>query len=63
MPTYTYECEIHKEFEEMHSINDELQECPQCKAEGLPVLKPKRLISKGSNFILVGSGWAKDNYR
>lgn len=62
MPTYLYECEVHGEFEEIHSITQELEECPQCKEEGLPVVKPKRLIARGTNFILVGSGWAKDNY-
>jgi putative FmdB family regulatory protein len=62
MPTYTYECETHGEFEEMHSINEELEECPQCKAAGLPTHKPKRLISMGTGFILLGNGWAKDNY-
>jgi putative FmdB family regulatory protein len=61
MPTYTYQCEVHGEFETSHSIKEELEECPQCQAEGLPVNKPKRLISLTS-FILVGSGWAKDNY-
>lgn len=62
MPTYTYECEVHGEFEESHSIKVELEECPKCKAEGLPAHKPKRLISGGTGFILVGGGWAKDNY-
>jgi putative FmdB family regulatory protein len=62
MPTYLYECEVHGEFEESHSINTELEECPKCKVEGLPAHKPKRLISAGTGFILVGSGWAKDNY-
>jgi putative FmdB family regulatory protein len=62
MPTYTYECPIHGEFEEMHSINEELEECPQCKKEGLSSYKPKRLISMGTGFILLGTGWAKDRY-
>jgi len=62
MPTYLYECEAHGEFEESHSITEELQECPKCKEEGLPANKPKRLISKGTGFILIGGGWAKDNY-
>lgn len=62
MPTYTYHCEVHGEFEEMHSINDQLEECPKCKEEGLEAKKPTRLISSGSTFILTGGGWAKDNY-
>lgn len=63
MPTYLYYCEeCKKEFEEMHSINEELQECPKCKEEGFPANKPKKLISGGTGFILVGGGWARDNY-
>jgi putative FmdB family regulatory protein len=63
MPTYTYRCEVHGEFEEMHSITEQLEECPKCKEEGAE--EPKkvvRLISSGTGFILTGSGWAKDNY-
>jgi len=61
MPTYLYFCPVHKEFEEMHSINEELTECPKCKEESLPIQTVKKLISK-TNFVLVGSGWGKDNY-
>jgi putative FmdB family regulatory protein len=62
MTQYLYHCEeCSKEFEEMHSIKDELQECPFCKEKGLEPKKPKRLIS-GTNFILSGGGWAKDRY-
>jgi hypothetical protein len=44
MPDYDYECSIHGEFEETHSINIKLEFCPKCKEEGKkhPV---KRLIS------------------
>lgn len=62
MPTYDYLCEIHGEFEETHSILEELLECPNCKKNNLKSKKPIRLISK-SNFILIGSGWSKDNYK
>ena len=62
MPTYTYKCEVHGEFEEMHSIKDQLEECPKCKAEGNPGQKVTRLITGGGGFILQGSGWARDNY-
>lgn len=62
MPTYNYQCEVHGEFETSHSIKEELEECPKCKEEGLSTGKPKRLISMGTGFILVGGGWAKDNY-
>jgi len=63
MPTYLYFCEeCQKEFEENHSINQELQECPECKLAGRPGKKPQRLIAGGSGFILNGGGWAKDRY-
>lgn len=62
MPTYTYQCPIHQQFEVEHSIKDQLLECPKCQEEGLTVQPIVRLISAGSSFILNGSGWAKDNY-
>ncbi len=63
MPTYLYECPVHGEFEHQHSVKEELECCPQCQAENPPVhQKVKRLIASGTNFILTGSGWAKDNY-
>jgi putative FmdB family regulatory protein len=63
MPTYLYCCDTCKrEFEEFHSINDKLEECPKCKADGLPSQPVTRLISSGTTFILSGSGWARDNY-
>lgn len=63
MPTYLYECPIHGEFEEQHSINDKLETCPHCVEEGrLTPRKVKRLIAGGTTFVLSGSGWARDNY-
>ena len=71
MPTYLYECPVHGEFEHQHSIKEELEYCPKCEeeAEGDLTLagrrtfqKVKRVIASGTNFILNGSGWAKDNY-
>ena len=63
MPTYLYECPDHGEFEQQHSINEELEFCPICQAANRPEPhKVKRLIAGGSGFILNGSGWAKDNY-
>jgi predicted nucleic acid-binding Zn ribbon protein len=36
MPTYTYFCEVHKEFEIQQSIKDPpLEECPQCSKAGI----------------------------
>lgn len=62
MPSYLYHCEVHGEFEEVHSINDKLEECPKCKEEGKPVQKVTRLISGGGSFILSGRGWASSGY-
>lgn len=62
MPVYIYYCEVHKEFEETHSINTQLKECPKCKAEGLEPQKVTRLIAAGTGFILNGGGWAKEGY-
>ena len=62
MPTYLYECEMHGEFEAMHSISEQLTVCPKCKENGLTNKSLKRLIASGSTFILQGGGWAKDNY-
>lgn len=61
MPAYLYTCPIHNEFEEIHSIKDKLEHCPQCKENGIqtPVI---RLIAGTSCVILNGSCWSKDNY-
>lgn len=62
MPTYLYYCEeCKKEFEEIHSITIELQECPKCKEFGKEPTRPKRLIT-ATNFILAGGGWANNGY-
>ena len=62
MPTYTYRCEVHGEFDAEHSIKEKLKECPKCKEERLAPQEVVRLIAGGTNFMLTGSCWAKDNY-
>jgi putative FmdB family regulatory protein len=62
MPTYTYRCEIHGEFEQEHSIKERLEECTKCKEAGLKPKKVVRLISSGGSFILTGGGWAREGY-
>lgn len=65
MPTYTYRCPEHGEFEFMHSIKEQLDTCPLCLEDSKHSNSPckvERLISGGGTFILNGSGWAKDNY-
>ena len=73
MPTYLYECPVHGEFEYQHSINEQLEDCPQCQASQaaqddkaeirIKVCKVKRLISGGTGFILNGGGWASEGYK
>lgn len=63
MPTYLYFCEkCDCEFEEQHSITQNLEECPKCKEAGLENHKPKKLIAGGTQFVLNGSGWASSGY-
>ena len=62
MPTYSYSCEKHGEFEAEHSITTQLEECPQCKEEGSKSSPLKRLISGGTGFVLAGGGWAREGY-
>lgn len=63
MPTYLYECPNCGEFEHQHSINEELENCPLCEQKNKDnPSKVKRLIAGGTQFILNGSGWAKDSY-
>jgi putative FmdB family regulatory protein len=58
MARYDYKCHNCGEFEAEHSVNDVLTKCPKCQSEEI-----KRLISKGTNFILLGDSWAKTNYK
>src|SRR5271170_4048401 len=56
MPTYLYECQTHGEFEEFHSINTKLEECPKCKEENLPLKGFRRLITGSSKGVVILSG-------
>ena len=63
MPTYLYYCEkCDLEFEENHSINQDLQQCPKCVEAGIESDKPKKLIAGGTQFVLNGGGWASSGY-
>jgi predicted nucleic acid-binding Zn ribbon protein len=53
MPTYLYECSVHGEFEEEHSIKITLEDCPKCQVENLTPQKLKPLISGGSGRGIV----------
>jgi putative FmdB family regulatory protein len=56
MPTYLYYCDIHGEFEEMHSVTTELTICPKCIEEKIdPPKSIKKLINcfnQGGNVLL-----------
>lgn len=57
--TYEYTCTNCKHNWEVEQkiTEDSLKDCPACGNK-----TAKRLISQ-SSFILVGGGWAADNYR
>ncbi len=59
MPTYEYACtSCAHEWETEQSIReDALKGCPRCHAE-----TARRQISRGTGFILKGSGWYADLY-
>jgi len=57
MPTYLYECSAHGEFEEYHSINHLIEDCPKCQAEGKEVIqKVKRLICGTAKGVVELTG-------
>lgn len=59
MPRYTYECSGCADKQEVTASFDELDEkSPVCEYCGM---KMDRVIS-ATNFILNGSGWARDGY-
>lgn len=64
MPTYTYECPVHKEFDVEHSVHTKLEICPKCQEENLVPQKVTRLIAGGTSFVLQGGGvgWYKEGY-
>lgn len=69
MPTYTYKCPTHGEFEVEQKINDEkIERCPRIMGDRLTLGRPcgspvERLISPGTSFVLKGQGWARDGYK
>jgi putative FmdB family regulatory protein len=59
MPTYEYACtSCNHEWEAEQSIKEApLTDCPSCKSA-----TARRQISRGTGFILKGSGWYSDLY-
>lgn len=71
MPTYTYKCPVHGEFDVEQKITDtKLERCTRLVGLGPGIRGVRhcgealeRLISGGTGFHLKGSGWAKDGYK
>lgn len=64
MPTYLYQCPNCKrtlEISRQVRDRDYVATCEECLPEKYGRFKMKRIIAK-TNFILKGSGWAKDGY-
>lgn len=51
MPTYLYECPVHGEFEEFHSMTIKLEHCPTCEKENV-TSEVKRLICGTSKGVV-----------
>lgn len=58
--TYSYECASCGETlsAEQRITDAPLEDCPRCERPAL-----RRLITRASDFILRGDGWAKDGYK
>lgn len=53
MPTYRYQCEdCNYIFEEFHSINKEIKECPKCYSGVKKVIGAPGVIFKGTGFYI-----------
>lgn len=64
MPFYDYKCsKCSKEYEVFYTSQsavareEKAEKCPQCGST-----RKKKLVSKGTDFILKGPGWARDRY-
>lgn len=54
MPTYLYECPVHGEFEEEHSVKIKLEKCTKCKSDKLkPIQKIKRLLYPSAGKVTL----------
>lgn len=61
MPTYEYKCDkCNNIFEIFQNINAEpMEKCPDNSCDG----EITKLISKGSGFVLKGSGFYQTDYK
>ena len=62
MPTYEYKCDnCGHSFEEFHSVNDNVESCPECGEKVRRVFHPVGIIFKGSGFYKTDTRNASDN--
>jgi putative FmdB family regulatory protein len=52
MPTYLYECPVHGEFEEYHSMSTKLEHCPHCKTDNVEQAVKRLICSGGSKGVV-----------
>lgn len=64
MPIYSYKCRKCKaEFDVLYKTHSAVKEeepkekCPKCDS-----VKKEKLVSKGTGFVLNGTGWHKKHY-
>lgn len=64
MPIYDYECKKCKNQFDVHYSSfsavkelEPVEKCPHCGSK-----RKTKIVSKGTSFVLKGSGWAKDRY-
>jgi putative FmdB family regulatory protein len=55
MPTYLYECPVHGEFEEYHSMSIKLEHCPTCEKDSV-TSEVKRLICGNTRGVVELTG-------
>lgn len=56
MPTYTYRCPIHGDFEEFHNINEVIKWCPKCGENVKKIIKGAPIVNfKGNGFYVNDS--------
>ena len=62
MPTYEYKCgECGDVFEEIHGIDEKVDECPACGGPVRRVFHPVGVIFKGSGFYKTDYKAVSDN--
>ncbi len=64
MPVHSYSCKkCSKEYDVFYTSQSAVEreekdeKCPECGSK-----RKKKLVAKGTSFVLKGKGWARDNY-